>query len=52
MKITSAHGGGGTQTGDLIRAVFARHFTNDVLDRMEDAAVLDLPSKKIAWVVL
>jgi hydrogenase expression/formation protein HypE len=49
MKITSAHGGGGTQTGDLIRAVFARHFTNDVLDRMEDAAVLDLPSKKIAF---
>ncbi|SHI17707.1 hydrogenase expression/formation protein HypE [Sporobacter termitidis DSM 10068] len=49
MKITSAHGGGGKQTGDLIGAIFGVYFTNEILDRMEDAAVLDLPSTRIAF---
>ncbi len=49
MKITSAHGGGGRLTGDLIRDVFARHLGNDILNRMEDAAVFSLPAGKVAF---
>lgn len=40
MKITMAHGSGGKETSDLICAIFARHFANPVLDRMEDSAVV------------
>lgn len=45
MKITMAHGSGGKETSDLISAVFARHFTNPVLDRMEDSAVVQGSSR-------
>lgn len=48
MKIEMAHGGGGVETGELIRTVFARHFTNEYLDPMGDAAVLEMPAGKIA----
>ncbi len=40
MKITMAHGSGGKATAELIESVFARHFNNPVLARMEDSAVL------------
>lgn len=40
MKITTAHGSGGKATSELIQGVFAKHFSNDVLNRMEDSAVL------------
>lgn len=49
MKITSAHGGGGKLMGDLIRDIFEKHFSNNILCRMEDAAVLSVSSKKIAF---
>lgn len=49
MKITMAHGGGGKLMDDLIRDVFVRHFQNDILGRMEDAAVLPRPGGKIAF---
>lgn len=49
MKITTAQGSGGKLTSDLIRKVFEKHFTNEILDRMEDAAVLTIPSEKIAF---
>jgi hydrogenase expression/formation protein HypE len=49
MKITSAHGGGGRQTSALIRDIFAKYFKSDILDRMEDAAVLTLPSRHVAF---
>lgn len=49
MKITMAHGGGGKLMDDLIRDVFVRHFQNDILGRMEDAAVLPCPGGKIAF---
>ncbi len=39
--ITRAHGGGGVQTHDLIREVFAARFSNPALDRQDDAAVVD-----------
>ncbi len=40
MRITMAHGSGGASTSELIESVFARHFKNEVLDRMEDSAVV------------
>lgn len=40
MKITISHGSGGRATSELIRSVFAKHFENPVLDRMEDSAVV------------
>ncbi len=49
MKITSAHGGGGKLMDELIHSVFAKHFANETLAQMEDAAVLTLPSPRIAF---
>lgn len=43
MKIELRHGAGGVDTSHLIQQVFAKHFCNQVLDRMEDAAVLPRP---------
>ncbi|MHB1003313.1 MAG: hydrogenase expression/formation protein HypE, partial [Thermoleophilia bacterium] len=39
--ILLAHGSGGKMTQELIESVFAGAFSNQVLDRMEDAATLD-----------
>lgn len=48
MKISLSDGSGGQSTKDLIDGVFAKHFSNPILDRMEDAAVLDLSVSRIA----
>ena len=40
MKITMAHGSGGESTSKLIAEVFAKHFKNEYLDRIEDSAVV------------
>ena len=40
MKITMAHGSGGRETGQLIREIFEANFHNEVLDKMEDSAVV------------
>lgn len=45
MKITLAHGSGGKSTSELIDKVFARHFSNPILNMMEDSAVVDSSSK-------
>jgi hydrogenase expression/formation protein HypE len=42
-RITLAHGNGGRFMRELIRDVFARHFTNPDLDISADAACLPLP---------
>lgn len=47
MKITLSHGSGGQATSDLIDNIFAKHFTNPVLNLMEDSAVVD-GNEKIA----
>lgn len=47
MKITLAHGSGGKSTNDLINAVFAKHFSNPILNMMEDSAVVE-SSERIA----
>ena len=41
MKITMAHGSGGRETGQLIREIFEANFHNEVLDKMEDSAVVE-----------
>lgn len=45
MKITLAHGSGGKSTSELIDSVFAKHFSNPILNMMEDSAVVDGSSK-------
>lgn len=40
MRITLAHGSGGQATADLIEAIFAKHFANEVLSRMDDSGIV------------
>jgi hydrogenase expression/formation protein HypE len=42
MRINMTHGSGGIGTRDLIRDVFAQKLGNSILNRMEDAAVLQM----------
>lgn len=41
MKINLSHGSGGKSTSDLIDKIFAKNFSNPVLDMMEDSAVVE-----------
>ncbi len=43
--ITIAHGNGGVENQELISKIFYKYFKNDILERSEDAAVLELGSK-------
>ncbi|MGI6765817.1 MAG: hydrogenase expression/formation protein HypE [Lentihominibacter sp.] len=45
MKITMAHGSGGKSSAQLMGDIFGKHFKNRILDKMEDAAVLDISGK-------
>jgi len=45
MVITMAHGSGGKASAELMADVFGRYFHNDILDRMEDAAVFDISGR-------
>ena len=40
-KIRMEHGSGGRATGELIKTIFEKAFSNEVLSQMEDAAVVD-----------
>jgi len=40
--ITLAHGSGGYDSAELMKAVFAKHFANPVLARLEDAATVEI----------
>lgn len=42
MKITMAHGSGGKSSAQLMSDIFGKHFKNQILDRMEDAAILSV----------
>lgn len=42
MKITMAHGSGGKSSAELMSDIFGKYFKNDTLDKMEDAAVLNV----------
>ncbi|MCJ7690206.1 MAG: hydrogenase expression/formation protein HypE [Clostridiaceae bacterium] len=48
-KITLSHGSGGTQTNKLINEEFFKHFDNDILNQMNDAAQVDIDFKKLAF---
>ncbi|MFR5875479.1 MAG: hydrogenase expression/formation protein HypE [Eubacterium sp.] len=41
MKITLSHGSGGKSTSELIDKIFAKAFSNPILNMMEDSAVVD-----------
>ena len=41
MKITLSHGSGGKATSELIDKIFARSFSNPILNMMEDSAVVE-----------
>ncbi len=45
MKITLSHGSGGKSTSELIDKIFAKHFSNPILNMMEDSAVVTGNSK-------
>ncbi|MBQ6811180.1 MAG: hydrogenase expression/formation protein HypE [Firmicutes bacterium] len=45
MKITMAHGSGGKSSAELMKEVFGKYFHNEILDKMEDAAVLEVNGK-------
>ncbi|ACO04139.1 MAG TPA: hydrogenase expression/formation protein HypE [Persephonella sp.] len=44
-QILLSHGGGGEETQRLIKDLFFRYFSNPILEKMEDAAVLEINSK-------
>ncbi len=44
-QITLAQGGGGEESGELIKKLFFKYFANDILLREEDAAVLEAHGK-------
>lgn len=39
--ITIAHGNGGEENNELIKNVFYKHFANEILEKSEDAAVIE-----------
>jgi hydrogenase expression/formation protein HypE len=43
--ITIAHGNGGAENHELISKIFYKYFKNEILERSEDAAVLELEGK-------
>ena len=44
-KIVMAHGAGGKTSAELMSKVFGKYFANEVLDKMEDGAVLRMNGK-------
>jgi len=47
-RILLGHGSGGRLYRDLVRDVFVAHFANPVLERLDDAAALAAPGRRIA----
>lgn len=47
-RVTMAHGTGGRMTQQLIGKVFGERFSNPILDRMNDAALLRLGNERLA----
>ena len=41
-KIIMAHGAGGKTGSELMSRIFGKYFKNEVLDKMEDAAVVEV----------
>ncbi|RUM30346.1 MAG: hydrogenase expression/formation protein HypE [Aquifex sp.] len=47
-KILLSHGSGGEETQKLIKNLFLKHFSNEILNKLEDASILNI-SGKIAF---
>ena len=45
MRINMSHGSGGKASAELMNDIFGKYFSNDILNRMEDAAVLELQGR-------
>ncbi len=45
MKIEMAHGSGGIASSELMKNIFGKHLSNEVLDKMEDGAVVTSSEK-------
>jgi hydrogenase expression/formation protein HypE len=45
MKIDMSYGSGGKSTGELVLNIFAKHFGNEILGKMEDAAIIEANGK-------
>ena len=43
-----AHGSGGASTAELMRQIFKKRFANEILDRLEDSAVVDTGAGRLA----
>lgn len=48
-KITLAYGSGGRKTHRLIKEVFVKHFSNPILNRLEDSAEFPLKTRRLAF---
>ena len=48
-RILLAHGSGGTMMRELIEEVFVAEFADDALQRLDDAASLDVPRGRLAF---
>ncbi len=48
-KILLNHGSGGKMSRDLIRQVFMKYFSNDILRAATDSAILEVPSDSLAF---
>ena len=44
-QVLLSHDGGGEETKNLIKEIFLKYFSNPILEKMEDAAVLNISSK-------
>jgi len=48
-NILLGHGSGGRLSHDLIKDLFVKYFSNDILDEQTDAAVLEINSNKLSF---
>lgn len=48
-RISLSHGSGGGKTRELVESIFQKYFSNPVLNRMDDSAILNLESSRIAF---
>ncbi|MGB5868313.1 MAG: AIR synthase related protein, partial [Arcobacteraceae bacterium] len=47
--ITLSNGNGGEENNELISKVFYKHFKNDILEKSEDAAILNVEAGELAF---
>jgi hydrogenase expression/formation protein HypE len=48
-NITLAHGNGGQENNELIEKIFYKYFKNDILEKSEDSALLNMESSQITF---